>query len=138
MKRNLALVLASFLLVFSLTACGGDDQSNSSNNNTAGTDDNQGILDTNGTNGTDGNDSLNDAIDDTKDQMDDAITEGKDQVEDALTGNDNNSNVSDSTVKQSARDGRVTYGQMLRNGRVHDTDGDLTDMENNVTKSIHY
>ena len=44
-----------------------------------------------------------------------------------LTGGD--TTVEDAVTKQNSRPG-VSYGQMLRNARVHDSDGLLTDHEN--------
>ena len=85
MKRQFGLLLASVLLVFALTACGGDDKDR----------------------------------DPADRHEDDALTGGDPTVEDAVT-------------KQSGRIG-VSYGQMLRNARVHDTDGFLKDGENAVS-----
>ena len=104
MKRQFGLLLASVLLVFALTACGGDGKDashDSGDQNTAG-------------------DSLEDAGDAIQDAGDDILDAGEDPtVEDAVT-------------KQSGRIG-VSYGQMLRNARVHDTDGFLKDGENAVS-----
>ena len=51
----------------------------------------------------------------------------KDRGDSALTGGD--TTVEDAVTKQNSRPG-VSYGQMLRNARVHDSDGLLTDHEN--------
>jgi len=50
-----------------------------------------------------------------------------DRGDSALTGGD--TTVEDAVTKQNSRPG-VSYGQMLRNARVHDSDGLLTDHEN--------
>lgn len=133
MKRQFALLLTSALLVFALTACGGDDKDashDSGDQNTAG-------------------DSLEDAGDAIQDAGDDILDAGEDILDpndkdhadsgrdpadrhedDALTGGD--PTVEDAVTKQSGRIG-VSYGQMLRNARVHDTDGFLKDGENAVS-----
>ena len=133
MKRQFGLLLASVLLVFALTACGGDDKDtshDSGDQNTAG-------------------DSLEDAGDAIQDAGDDILDAGEDILnpndkdhadsgrdpadrheDDALTGGD--PTVEDTVTKQSGRIG-VSYGQMLRNARVHDTDGFLKDGENAVS-----
>ena len=133
MKRQFGLLLASVLLVFALTACGGDDKDashDSGDQNTAG-------------------DSLEDAGDAIQDAGDDILDAGEDILDpndkdhadsgrdpadrhedDALTGGD--PTVEDAVTKQSGRIG-VSYGQMLRNARVHDTAGFLKDGENAVS-----
>lgn len=133
MKRQFGLLLASVLLVFALTACGGDDKDtshDSGDQNTAG-------------------DSLEDAGDAIQDAGDDILDAGEDILDpndkdhadsgrdpadrhedNALTGGD--PTVEDAVTKQSGRIG-VSYGQMLRNARVHDTDGFLMDGENAVS-----
>ena len=116
-----------------VTACGGDDKDashDSGDQNTAG-------------------DSLEDAGDAIQDAGDDILDAGEDILDpndkdhadsgrdpadrhedDALTGGD--PTVEDAVTKQSGRIG-VSYGQMLRNARVHDTDGFLKDGENAVS-----
>lgn len=132
MKRQFGLLLASVLLVFALTACGDDKDAShdSGDQNTAG-------------------DSLEDAGDAIQDAGDDILDAGEDILDpndkdhadsgrdpadrhedDALTGGD--PTVEDAVTKQSGRIG-VSYGQMLRNARVHDTDGFLKDGENAVS-----
>lgn len=145
MKRSLTLLLASLLLVCSLAACGSDKKQDTNQNDSAVTnsgnaneDKNDTMTDdrtdTNGDNGTgtgslaqDAGDAVTDGIDDVKDGMED--------VGDALTG-DNTQNGAAANKTHST--GGVTYGQMLRNGRVHDTDGDLTDGENSVTRGAMF
>ena len=140
MKRQFGLLLASVLLVFALTACGGDDKDashDSGEQNTAGEnmqdagdniadagedilDAGEDILDPNDHNGTDNGTDRNDADRDNADLRDDsALTDGSTATEGTAT-------------KQSGRVG-VSYGQMLRNARVHDTDGFLKDGENAVS-----
>ena len=119
--------------MFALTACGGDDKDtshDSGDQNTAG-------------------DSLEDAGDAIQDAGDDILDAGEDILDpndkdhadsgrdpadrhedDALTGGD--PTVEDAVTKQSGRIG-VSYGQMLRNARVRDTDGFLKDGENAVS-----
>ena len=133
MKRQFGLLLASVLLVFALTACGGDGKDashDSGDQNTAGDsleDAGDAILDA--------GDDILDAGEDILDPNDkDHADSGRDPADrhedDALTGGD--PTVEDAVTKQSGRIG-VSYGQMLRNARVHDTDGFLKDGENAVS-----
>lgn len=145
MKRSLTLLLASLLLVFSLTACGGDEKQQDTNQNGSAVTNsdnangNKNDTDDRSDNGTNGNgngtgslaqdagDAVTDGIDDVKDGIDD--------VGDALTGD----NVQNSTTSKTRNTtGGATYGQMLRNGRVHDQDGNLTDGENSVTRGAMF
>ena len=133
MKRQFGLLLASVLLVFALTACGGDDKDashDSGDQNTAG----DSLEDAGVAIQAAGEDIL-DAGEDILDPNDkDHADSGRDPADrhedDALTGGD--PTVEDAVTKQSGRIG-VSYGQMLRNARVHDTDGFLKDGENAVS-----
>ena len=136
MKRQFALLLTSALLVFALTACGGDDKDASHDRgeqNTAG-------------------ESIQDAGDNIADAGEDILDAGKDvldpeyrkadlsdQIERDTADRDDHAALTDGTTstegaatKQGGRVG-VSYGQMLRNARVHDTDGFLKDGENAVS-----
>lgn len=126
MKRQFGLLLASVLLVFALTACGGDDKDASHDS---------GDQNTAGDSLEDAGDAIQDAGEDILDPNDkDHADSGRDPADrhedDALTGGD--PTVEDAVTKQSGRIG-VSYGQMLRNARVHDTDGFLKDGENAVS-----
>lgn len=133
MKRQFGLLLASVLLVFALTACGGDDKDashDSGDQNTAGD-----SLEDAGDAIQDAGDDILDAGEDILDPNDKVLADsGRDPADrhedDALTGGD--PTVEDAVTKQSGRIG-VSYGQMLRNARVHDTDGFLKDGENAVS-----
>ena len=125
MKRQFTLLLASVLVVFALTACGGNDKDTNQDNNGQNTvgediqnagedimDAGEDILDPDNNNSNKDNgtgDHKNDQ--NTTDRGDSALTGGDTTVEDAVT-------------KQNSRPG-VSYGQMLRNARVHDSDGPL-------------
>ena len=117
MKRSFMILLASMLLVFSLTACGRRD-------NNAQTSTNPPAANQETVNGTQNNGPAN--------------------REDALTGDNNQNNttgIENGTLNESANtaaDSRagVSYEQMLRNGRVHDTDGLLNDGENAVSNIV--
>ena len=133
MKRQFGLLLASVLLVFALTACGGDDKDtshDSGDQNTAGDsleDAGDAIQDA----GYDILDAGEDILDpNDKDHADSGRDPADRHEDDALTGGD--PTVEDAVTKQSGRIG-VSYGQMLRNARVHDTDGFLKDGENAVS-----
>ena len=104
MKRSLTLLLASLLLVFSLTACGRSNQNSNDQN---------GNATTNGTAGTN-------------------ETYGAGENANNGTANNGTTNQTGSTL------GGATYEQMLRNARVRDTDGILTDYENTVTSGRTY
>ena len=136
MKRMIALLSAA-LLALSVTACGNDQKNDSNNANDA-------VL-----NGTDGKDNthgdgiMGDAAQGTEDVVqgtEDAVKDAENGVKDAVDGVEKG--VDDMTdtaenagraMKRSVEEGGVSYGEMLDNARVHDTDGDLTDHENAVT-----
>ena len=133
MKRQFGLLLASVLLGFALAAAGGADRDathDSGEQNTAGV-----SLEDAGDAIQDAGDDILDAGEDILDPNDkDHADSGRDPADrhedDALTGGD--PTVEDAVTKQSGRIG-VSYGQMLRNARVHDTDGFLKDGENAVS-----
>ena len=151
MKRSLTLLLASLLLVFTLTACGRGNQQDTANqngqNNGAvtenGANDNNGAILDNGPadqNGANGNNNGNSLAGDVEDTVRDGVNEvgrGIEDVGDAITGNDVNR--TEGTTNQTGSTlGGATYEQMLRNARVRDTDGILTDYENTVTSGRTY
>ena len=130
MKRQFTLLLASVLVVFALTACGGNDKDTNQDNNGQNTvgediqnagedimDAGEDILDPDHDHGSkDNGTGERRSAQSTTDRGDGALAGGDATVEDAVT-------------KQNSRPG-VSYGQMLRNARVHDSDGLLTDHEN--------
>ena len=135
MKRQFTLLLASVLVVFALTACGGNDKDTNQDNNGQNTvgediqnagedimDAGEDVLDP------DNNNNNSNKDNGTGDHKNDQNT--TDRGDSALTGGD--TTVEDAVTKQSGRIG-VSYGQMLRNARVHDTDGFLKDGENAVS-----
>ena len=130
MSKTLTLLVSSALLVLTLTACGWNQKDNNANiDNTPETNNgtSDGIIA--GDNGTANNGTTDNGLIENDRNNTNGTAE---KPGDALTGTGND-NLTDSTVKQNAHTGDVTYGQMLRNGRVHDRDGDLTDHENAVT-----
>ena len=136
MKRMIALVSAA-LLALSVTACGNDQKNDSNNANDA-------VL-----NGTDGKDNTHgdgimgdvaqgteDVVQGTEDAVMDAENGVKDAVDGVEKGVDDMTDTAENAgraMKRSVEEGGVSYGEMLDNARVHDTDGDLTDHENAVT-----
>lgn len=130
MKRSLTLLLASLLVVFGLTACGGSDNQNSetnkdsavvgdssadnhdstANNGTdSGKDSQSGTAESGtGQNGTNKGDSL---MDDVEQGVDDAVQGTEDALDD------------------------MTGKARTRSALVHDRDGDLTDQENGVARN---
>ena len=138
MKRQFALLLTSVLLVFALTACGGDDKDashDSGEQNTAG----ESIQDA-GDNIADAGEDILDAgkdvldPDDNRDSQADLPETDRDTADrdDHTALTDGTTSTEGTATKQSGRVG-VSYGQMLRNARVHDTDGFLKDGENAVS-----
>ena len=119
-----------------LTACGGDDKDASHDRgeqNTAG----ESIQDA-GDNIADAGEDILDAGKDVLDP-DDNKDDHSDQTDRDTADRDDHPALTDGTAstegaatKQSGRVG-VSYGQMLRNARVHDTDGFLKDGENAVS-----
>lgn len=121
MKRSLTLLLASLLLVFSLTACGGDEKQQDTNQNgsaVTNSDNNQGTA----SDKTDLNDSQNNTNQNTTDKnqtnngdsvMDDvgnAITDGVDDVADGIE------DVGDAITGDNAKSGTVNRTRSTANG----------------------
>ena len=125
MRRQFALLLTSVLLAFALTACGGDKDTHqdSGQSQTGGSTLEEDVKDE----AHKAEEDVKDGIEDAKDGVEDA----KDDIEDALTG-DSRANHGSSAIRHDAPEG-ATFGQMLRNARVHDTDGFLKDLENPVS-----
>ena len=132
MKKRFALVLASALLAFALTACGEDTRNEAVIDGTdnAVTDQNQNDSMMDGSSQQDTGSELKNEAQDLGDDLKDGAEDLVDGTEDALTGEDRTSNTS--TKKKGSSIGS-SYSQMLENARVHDTDGDLTDHENAST-----
>ena len=70
-----------------------------------------------------------DAVQDVGNGVKDAV----DGVEQGVSDMTNTAENAGKAMKRSVEEGGVSYGEMLDNARVHDTDGDLTDHENAVT-----
>ena len=137
MKRRLNLLLTALLLALALTACGSDmgwseGTGGDWNDSAAGDRDgvskgerNDGVIGGNSSRNRSGTNAANGRTGsiggDLADDARDALTGAEDLVEDAMDG---------SAVRQNQG---VDYRQMVRNGQIHDRDGDLTDMENSVT-----
>ena len=145
MIKHLTLLLTTALLLFSLTACGCSAKDSGSNGSavvggeTAGTTEDSTSPNTGTSNGesgagtgggssngsggsqngsTNGNGTtVSNAGDTLLDDAQNAVNDGLNDAKDAL---DN----------ATAKAGGTSFRQMMRNGRVHDTDGDLTDGEN--------
>lgn len=143
MKKRFALVLASALLAFALTACGEDTRNEAVIDGTdnAVTDQGQDGSTMDGSSqqhtGSDLKNEAQDLGDDLKngaadlgDELKDGAEDLADGTEDALTGK---SRTSDTSAKKSGSSMGSSFSQMLQNARVHDTDGDLTDHENAST-----
>jgi len=126
MKRSFVILLASMLLVFSLTACGRNDNSNAHTS-----DDPPTTSQDADTNGQESQNSQNDALmgggtGTPGDSMGDSMDDSSQSNQDSATNQDG----SPAGNETAGSDVGVSYEQMLRNGRVHDTDGLLRDGEN--------
>lgn len=141
-RRSFTLLLASLTLVLMLSACGRDDQPSNATtgNQTPSTNQSGNILEGDKGNRNDPNDGslagdVGNAVTNGIDDVGDAFTDGMDDVKDGVGSMDDaiNGNNGVTTNKTHATQYGVSYGQMLRNARVHDTDGDLTDYENAVS-----
>lgn len=114
MKRSFALLLTSVMLVFSLAACGKDQQPGVVDGTADGGTVNNGPVDdsvTGGVNdGTRGNEGMMDGALDTMDDVGDAARSAVRDAGDALTGGTTG-------YTKNQMDG-YTYDQMVRNGRV--------------------
>ena len=123
MKRSLALLLASLLVVFGLTACGNDKKQDQGNQDSAVVGD-----DTVGNNGSTANDGLtgNNATDNgdkNNTNKDDSLLDDAEQgVTDAVQDAENALN----DVTGNAQNNKV---------RARNRSGDLRDMENGVARN---
>ena len=131
MKRSLALLLASFLVVFSLTACGNDDNPQSQN------DGNGSVID--GSNA--GNNSANDGLTGQQDTGDNSNHSDQNHTDDSLMddvqqGVDDVQEGVDDAVQgaEDAMDDAADKAR-TRSAYPHDKDGDLTDQENGFARN---
>ena len=127
MKRTLSLLLASLLVVIGLTACGGSDKK--PDNGGSGTVMDGGNAGTNGSssqenrpNSSTGHearpeDKCNSPMEDAEQGVEKAVRGAEDLVNDATRG------------AEDLVDGAT------RGARVHDRNGDLTDLENGVARN---
>lgn len=155
MKRALAVLFSVALLALVLTACGtGKDNttgSHSASNGDYNTDSaapgdavlgdtTPDAIPDNGTTDnkdqtTDGSDMTSDLEKDAKDAVDDlenGVKDAANDVKDAVDG------AARSTEPQEDESlfRAASYEQMVRNAKVHDTDGILTDGENSLTPGV--
>lgn len=154
MKRALAVLFSVALLAFVLTACGtgkdnttGSSASNGDYNTDSAAPGDAVLGDTtpdaipdNGTTDnkdqtTDGSDMTSDLEHDTKtavDNLEDGVEDAARDVKDAVDGAARSTEPKeDESLFRAA-----SYEQMVRNAKVHDTDGILTDGENSLTPGV--
>lgn len=154
MKRALAVLFSVALLAFVLTACGtgkdnttGSSASNGDYNTDSAAPGDAVLGDTtpdaipdNGTTDnkdqtTDGSDMTSDLEKDAKDAVDDlenGVKDAANDVKDAVDGAARSTEPKeDESLFRAA-----SYEQMVRNAKVHDTDGILTDGENSLTPGV--
>lgn len=127
MTKNFALLLVSALLALTLTACGKDQVPDTQVPGNGTTTDGS-VGNGNGNANANGNSKSN--------GTGDALMPGN-GTGDVLAPGDGVNGTGSTVTKQRHQYG-VSYEQMLRNGRVHDTDGDLTDYENATTSRWSY
>ena len=131
MKRQFGLLLASVLLVFALAACGSDKdtQQDSGQSHDTILDDAEDALDDTKDAIEDAGDDIRDGVEDAGDDIRDKAEEHRDEAEkdDAAGSHDSEADSAGKNRSGSSLD------QMVRNARVHDTDGFLKDGENAVT-----
>ena len=128
MKRSFMILLASMLLVFSLTACGRNDSNNAQTSDDPPTTNQEANTNGQSNGGQSNSGTQDDAIMGDGSQNDQNGTsggqnDGPGAQEDSMMNESTPGSTEDQNVG-------VSYEQMLRNGRVHDTDGILTDGEN--------
>lgn len=139
MKRTFALLL-SVIMALAVTACGKDDNAATSGagSGSAGSSVNDGA----GSSANGGSGSGSGVLDDGNRVDDGAPGTDAGAADDPMTGPENdgagapdssNDFTGSTTVPQRGTLKGATYGQMLRNGQVHDRDGYLLDGENAVT-----
>ena len=131
MKRQFGLLLACVLLVFALAACGSDTdtQRDSGQSHDTILDDAEDALDDTKDALEDAGDDIRDGVEDAGDDIRDKAEEHRDEAEkdDAAGSHDSEADSAGKSRSGSSLD------QMVRNARVHDTDGFLKDGENAVT-----
>ena len=118
MKKNVTATLLALALLCALTTgCGSrNDQGSNGGNTTVTTpSENNGSGGNGGNGGNGGGSSI----------MDD-VEQGLEDAGDALTGNNGSHGANNGNGAQSG----VPYDELLDDGRVHDTDGNLNDGEN--------
>lgn len=148
MRKQFMIFLTALLFVFSLAACGSDqkpDGQNSTNQNSSESSTNSdsatGGSQTGGT--ANSGASTNSGSGSGSDSMQSGGNGGNgggnggngstgtnDAVGDTLFGDDSAGSASGGGTARTMGTG---YEQMLRNAQVHDTDGDLSDLENDYT-----
>lgn len=118
MSKQVMLLFTAAMLVWSLSACGctakqaGQQDSNQTAGETTPGSTEHGNL------AGEAGDAITEGLDD--------LSGAADQAGDALTGT--------APETEAAPGGGVSYEQMLRNARVHDRDGILTDNENSFSR----
>lgn len=157
MKRTLAVLFATALLVFTLAGCGTDKDANNGNGSASVGDTGNGSSDSNdqGTGGANGNggdiitgtdepgDGQNNTEGSTLEPGDGALNGETGAGDTGLTNNGENKDASSAAARSYRTAGGndalfhgASYNQMVRNARVHDADGILTDGENSLTPGV--
>lgn len=155
MKRALAVLFSVALLALVLTACGTGKDNNTGSHSASNGDYNTDsaapgdavlgdttpdAIPDNGTTDnkdqtTDGSDMTSDLEHDTKtavDNLEDGVEDAARDVKDAVDGAARSTEPKeDESLFRAA-----SYEQMVRNAKVHDTDGILTDGENSLTPGV--
>lgn len=134
MKRTFALLL-SVMMALAVTACGKDDNAATSGagSGSASSSVNDGAGSSHAGSSANSGSGSGSGVSDNGNRVDDGAADSSmSGLENNGAGSSNDSTGS-TTVPQRGTLKGATYGQMLRNGRVHDRDGYLLDGENAVT-----
>lgn len=134
MKRTFALLL-SVMMALAVTACGKDDNAATSGagSGSASSSVNDGAGSSHAGSSANSGSGSGSGVSDNGNRVDDGAADSSmSGLENNGAGSSNDSTGS-TTVPQRGTLKGATYGQMLRNGQVHDRDGYLLDGENAVT-----
>lgn len=157
MKRTLAVLFATALLVFTLAGCGTDKEATNGNGSASVGDTGNGSSDSKdqgsgGANNDGGNiitgtdepgDGQNGTDDSALEPGDGALNGETGAGDTGLTNNGGNKDANSAAARSYRTAGTddtlfhgASYNQMVRNARVHDADGILTDGENSLTPGV--
>ena len=124
MKKQFTLALVALAALCALTGCG------NRGNNADSTTPNNGSASVTTPDGSTSGNGLAGDVENGLDDAGNAIGNGLNDVGEAITGNNGATSGTNNGTNNGTVSSGVPYDQMLDNGRVHDSDGFLTDGEN--------